>query len=215
MLSLPSFTDFLAFFAPYICFWGYSLVFVGTMLENSFLLGFFMPGVVIVLLAGYYARSCLNLETVVVLAVLGAFLGDNLDYWLGRLQSPWISRFTIISAYLNKVQPLVKKFGGKVVFLGRFSAYLRGWVALSAGVMRIPYRQFVLYDFASALIWGAAWVTVGYIAGLNEANLARFFKGTEIVFWVAIISLLGWYIYRHSNQWGKIVGAIWSGIREK
>lgn len=213
-MNLPTIGDLKLWLEPLVCTWGYLLVFGGTILENSIILGLIAPGVWIAIIAGFYARTgCLNFETVIALTIAGALIGDHIDFLLGRMQSGWILKIPFAAAYLAKVQPLVQKHGGKIIFMGRFSAYLRSWVALSAGTLGLPYRRFLAYDIPSAMIWSVAWVTVGYVIGQNETYLTRFFRGTEIFFWVLVVGAVGFYLYRHRHDlrlalqilrtWGK------------
>ncbi len=215
-MSLPSVSQIKTLLEPLVCTWGYPIVFGGTVLENSIILGLIVPGVWIALVAGYYARvGCLNLEMVIVLSTLGALVGDHIDYWLGRTQIQWIRRFSLLKRYIEKVEPLVKQYGGKMVFIGRFSAYLRSWVALSAGALGLPYRQFLLYDVPSAVVWSIAWVTAGYLLGQNELYLRRFFAGTEILFWVAVVLIVGFYLYRRRAEMYALWGLLTTWVRKR
>ena len=82
---MPSVAEVLSIVEYLIKSWGIFIVPIGAFLENSVILGFIFPGVTLIFLSGFVARTTGNsLWLIVLLAALGAFLGDNLDYFLGR-----------------------------------------------------------------------------------------------------------------------------------
>ena len=82
---MPSVAEILSIVEYLIKSWGIFIVPIGAFLENSVILGFLFPGVTIIFLSGFVTRTTgESIWLVVVLATIGSFLGDNLDYFIGR-----------------------------------------------------------------------------------------------------------------------------------
>jgi len=82
---VPSAAEIISFAEFLIGKWGIIIVPVGAFLENSVILGFIFPGVTLIFLSGFVARTTgESIWLIVGLATIGAFLGDNFDYFLGK-----------------------------------------------------------------------------------------------------------------------------------
>ena len=121
--------------------YGYYAIFLVVMLESA---GIPMPGETILVSASIYAstRAGLDIRYVILAAGCGAIVGDNIGYWIGRAFGPRIlARFGPrigLDARKQKLgQYLFKRYGGAIVFFGRFAALLRTYAALLAGINRL------------------------------------------------------------------------------
>lgn len=125
---------FLTNIEPYIAQHGYWAVFVIVLLESA---GVPLPGETALILAAGYAGATgqMNLLWIIIAAAAGAILGDNLGFWIGRR---WGAKFLLRygkyihlpESRLRLGQFLFKKHGAKIVFFGRFVAFLRVLAAL-------------------------------------------------------------------------------------
>ena len=84
---------------------------------------------------------------VIAATVAGAVVGDNIGYWVGdkvgyRLLLRYGGRFGVTERKIKLGQYLFLRHGGKVVFFGRFVAFLRALAALMAGMNRMPWGRF-------------------------------------------------------------------------
>ena len=163
------------------------IVFAMPALEASTFLGFIFPGEIACLLGGVLAfESKVSLALVIVAAVAGAVVGDSVGFAIG---------FRYGDALLNKVPPrflkpehvvrtkeLIVRLGGRAVFVGRFAAALRALVPGFAGVSKMRYRTFFIWNFAGGTVWATAVVIAGYLAG-NAWHRAA-----------SDISLIGWCV---------------------
>ncbi len=132
------------------------------------------PGETMLLVAAIYAGTThrLSLPLVIVAAASGAILGDNLGFWIGREGGYHLLRRYGHYLHLDerKVklgQYLFRKYGGKVVFFGRFIAILRTWVAFLAGTNRMPWVPFLFYNAMGGIIWATLNGLGGYLLGEN------------------------------------------------
>lgn len=152
--------------------YGYWAIFIVVALESS---GLPLPGETMLVGAAIYARlsGALAIEAIVVAAAGGAIVGDNIGYWIGREfgyrfleRHGW--RVGIGPEKLRLGQYLFYKWGGAIVFFGRFVALLRILAALLAGANHLPMGRFFLFNAAGGVVWamvfglGAYYLTAGF-----------------------------------------------------
>jgi undecaprenyl-diphosphatase len=153
--------------------WSYFIIFAAAALECAAFVGLLIPGESLVLASGFFAhQGILELFPVMLAAGLGAITGDNIGYVVGaRLGREWLrrkgSRFGIRKRGLDRVEQFFQRQGPKAVFFGRFVGFARALVPFVAGASDMPYRRFVLYDAAGAVLWTIGFVTLGYLVGAS------------------------------------------------
>ncbi len=142
-----------------IASYGYLAVFVVIALESA---GLPLPGETILLSAAIYAGSTGNLDItlIVAAAAAAAILGDNLGYWVGRRWGmPLLLRhghlIGIDHGRLKLGQYLFREHGGKIVFFGRFTAMLRAYAAVLAGVNKLDSRRFMFFNGVGGVAWAS------------------------------------------------------------
>jgi membrane protein DedA with SNARE-associated domain len=148
---------FLAKIEPFVAQHGYWVVFLIVMLESA---GVPLPGETVLILASGYAGATahLTLGLVIACAAAGAIIGDNIGFWVGRTYGAKFllryGKFVHLSKKRLKLgQYLFKRHGAKIVFFGRFVAFLRVFAALLAGVNRYHWPQFLFFNAAGGIIW--------------------------------------------------------------
>ena len=156
--------------------YGYYAVFTVVMLESA---GVPMPGETVLVTAAIYAgtRHQLDIRLVIGAAAAGAIIGDNLGFAIGRaLGAPVLARLgPRIGLDARKQllgQYLFKRFGGAIVFFGRFAALLRTYAAVLAGVNRLNAGTFFLYNAAGGITWAAVFGVGGYLLGQSIERVA-------------------------------------------
>jgi membrane-associated protein len=161
------------------------VVFAMPALESSTFLGFIFPGEIACLLGGVLAyQSKLALGLVIVVAIAGAVIGDSVGFAVGYRYGDMLLK-KVPERFLNpehveRTKNLILKLGGRAVFVGRFAAALRALVPGLAGVSKMQYRTFVVWNFAGGTVWATAVVVAGYLAGKAWRTVA------------ADISRIGW-----------------------
>lgn len=167
------------YLTPFFSVYGYYFVFFGIMLETSAFLGLIIPGETIILLACVYAgRGDLNIFIIVPLVILGAILGDNIGYWIGYKGGyPFALKygkyFFVKKEYLAKAEQYYKEHGPKTVMVARFTAFLRGFAAVAAGISKMNYKKFFFYDAIGAILWSFVISIPGYFFGQNMQYLKK------------------------------------------
>ena len=160
---------FIEYIQPLIIQHGYWAVFAIVMLESA---GVPLPGETVLLLASGYAGATGNLDIVwiVVAAASGAIIGDNIGFWIGRtFGAKLLVRYGkfihLPESRLKLGQYLFERHGGKIVFFGRFVAFLRVLAALLAGVNKYDWGKFLLFNASGGVIWAAIMGAGGYLFG--------------------------------------------------
>ncbi|UIE37920.1 DedA family protein [Leptodesmis sichuanensis] len=166
--------------------YGYWAVFLGILLEN---IGIPIPGETVTLAGGFLAgNDQLSYWLVLGNAVLGATLGGNVGYWVGRYGG-WplllgIGRLVRIEeTRLVALRDQFSENATKAVFLGRFVALLRIFASPLAGIAQMPYLKFLLYNTLGALAWAVVMVSLSYFAG-------QFIPLDKLVAWASQFALL-------------------------
>jgi membrane protein DedA with SNARE-associated domain len=161
---------------PLIAHYGYFAVFVLVALESA---GVPMPGETALVSAAVFAgQGTLSLPGVIACAATAAILGDNLGYWVGReFGFPLVYRYGHLIRFdegrLKVAQYLFLRHGGKIVFFGRFVAILRAFAAFLAGVNRLPWPRFLIFNALGGIVWALAFGLGGWSLGLAFEHYAR------------------------------------------
>jgi membrane protein DedA with SNARE-associated domain len=148
---------------------GYPAVVLFIFIEST---GIPIPGETMLLLASFYAATSnrLLLPIIIACAAFGAIMGDNLGYYIGRTGgrafAERFGRYVFLKMeHLDKAEQFFRKHGPKTVFFGRFIALLRIWAAFLAGMNKMHWRTFLVYNAAGAIVWSTLMGTLGYLAG--------------------------------------------------
>jgi membrane protein DedA with SNARE-associated domain len=173
---------------------GYVTLFIGT----------FMEGESVLALAGVAASyGYLTFEYVVAVAALGAFLGDQACFWVGRRYGASIlARYPKLAAKAPRVERLVRRWDAPAVILLRFLYGLRIAGPIVIGSFGIPAWRLALFNAIGALIWAPIVASVGYFAGYAlEAWIGRL-KSFQIAFlMVALVGLgLAWLLVQSRRR---------------
>jgi len=109
----------------------------------------------------------LNVVWLMVAAGLGAFVGDNIAYWIGRAAGrPLVEKVLRgRTDQLDNVQAQFDRRGGIFIIIGRFIPGGRTAVAVGAGILHFPWLQFIVYDAIAAVIWAFQAALPGFIGG--------------------------------------------------
>ena len=143
-------------------------------------LGIPLPGETTLVVAAIYAGKThnLNIVGVILSAIAGAIIGDNIGFLIGH----WGGYRLLVryGHYIRLTQPRVKllrymfhRFGGRVVFFGRFVSILRAYAAFFAGTSRMPWQRFLVFNATGGIVWAAAWGTAAYVLGNQIDRLSR------------------------------------------
>jgi membrane-associated protein len=190
----------LDFLRNLIAHYGYWAVGATLLLENT---GIPVPGETILLLASFlaYSRDELRLPYIILIGVCAATVGDNLGYVIGYsggrpLLHRYRSTFRIHPETIARGEQLFDRYGAATIFFARFIFGLRVIAGPLAGVLRMPWKRFAVFNFLGALLWVSVIATVGYKFGKHWDLLTEYVEslniGIVIVVAVAIVALWFW-----------------------
>jgi len=187
----------------YMLVYGYWAVFFGVMLENA---GVPVPGETILLIAGYFASTGeFNIALVMIIAASGAVVGDNIGFAIGHHYGRGfllrVGRFFFLTPKrLEHMENYFERHGNKTILVARFITGLRVFAALLAGASRkMPWRVFVLYNMAGAVLWSVVITTLGYLFGASLPLLVKWVgrSGTILLIAAVVIGVIAWRVRRH------------------
>ncbi|MBV9086248.1 MAG: DedA family protein [Acidobacteriaceae bacterium] len=172
--------------------WGYWTVMVVLLLENA---GMPVPGETVLLFASFlaYSEGELRLPYIILIAIAACTFGDNLGYFIGhRGGRPLLERyqhiFHISNATISRGERLFARHGSVTIFFARFIFGMRIVAGPLAGVLNMPWRQFVLYNLLGATVWVTVISLVGYFFGSEWDTLVKVMGKVNLV--VALIFVL-------------------------
>jgi membrane protein DedA with SNARE-associated domain len=187
----------------YMLVYGYWAVFFGVMLENA---GVPVPGETILLIAGYFASTGeFNIALVMIIAASGAVVGDNIGFAIGHHYGRGfllrVGRFFFLTPKrLAHMENYFESHGNKTILVARFITGLRVFAALLAGASRkMPWRVFVVYNMAGAILWSIVITTLGYLFGASLPLLVKWVgrSGTILLIAAVVIGVIVWRVRRH------------------
>jgi membrane protein DedA with SNARE-associated domain len=170
-------------------------------------LGIPLPGETMLVTAAVYAGATgkLEIEWVLLCAMAGAIIGDNIGYGLGRWGGLRLlrryGRYVRIDERRIKLgRYLFLRHGGKVVFFGRFTAVLRTYAAFLAGTLHMDWRRFLFFNATGGILWslifglGAYWAQDAFHRLSTPANIAFGVIGISAAIWLI------WFAHRNAER---------------
>lgn len=149
--------------------WSYVLLFLVIFMETGLVVTPFLPGDSLLFAAGALAATgSFDVVTLWVTLSVAAFLGDTVNYWIGHFIGPKAfkddSRL-FKKQYLDKAQAFYNKHGGKAIILARYVPIVRTFAPFVAGIGKMNYRKFLMYNLVGGLAWVTIFVWGGYLFG--------------------------------------------------
>ena len=183
--------------------YGYWALAAILLLENA---GVPLPGETVLLLASFlaYSQHALQLSWIVAVGTLAATLGDNLGFALGHYGGrPVLDRyqsiFRIPQTTLTRGENLFARYGAATIFFARFVFGMRIIAGPLAGVLRMPWRRFLIFNFFGAALWVSVIASVGYLFGRHWDRLEQILKRFDILAAILLI-LIALYLWRRNRR---------------
>ncbi|MDR2405228.1 MAG: DedA family protein [Deltaproteobacteria bacterium] len=160
----------------------------------------FLPGDSLLFAAGAIAArdsSPLNIGLLLVLIATAAFLGDTLNYWVGRYLGPKVlnrdGRF-LKKKYLDKTRDFYDKYGAKTIVLARFVPIVRTFAPFVAGVGSMRYRKFLFYNLTGGILWSVLLTGAGYLFGGLPLVKDNFTMVILAIIFISILPMIVEYV---------------------
>ncbi|MBI5758859.1 MAG: DedA family protein [Planctomycetales bacterium] len=180
--------DLITQFGP----WIYGLMFLIVFCETGLVVTPILPGDSLLFALGTFAgMGRLDLTTLLVLLIAAAILGDSANYWLGSLVGPRIFRGENVRflnrKHLDRTHEFFERYGAKTIIIARFVPIVRTFAPFVAGMGRMTYRRFMVYNVAGGIVWVVLFVLGGYFFGSREFVKKNF---TLVILGIIVVSVL-------------------------
>jgi len=184
--------------------YGYWALALTLLLENA---GIPLPGETILLLASFlaYSEHAFTLPWVIAVATIACTIGDNLGFALGYYGGrPLLERyqhfFHIPSNTVRRGEDLFARFGAATIFFARFVFGMRIIAGPLAGVLRMPWKKFAVFNFLGAAVWVTVISGFGYFFGRHWWRVERLLKRVDIAIVVVVVLMIALWWWRNRNR---------------
>lgn len=178
--------------------WTYVILFIIIFLETGLVITPFLPGDSLLFVGGAAAASgILDLWTLILVIIVGAVLGDTLNYWIGNRIGLrfFCERYPDIvkQEYIDRTNGFFEKYGGATIFVARFVPMVRTFAPCLAGIGTMQYRRFLIWNLLGAIAWSFSLVLAGYYLGtftVVKENMSLLMIGVILLSLGTIIFIL-------------------------
>jgi len=184
----------------YLTDYGYWAVAAALLLENA---GLPVPGETILLLASFlaYSEHRLGLPWIILVGVCAATVGDNLGFAIGfyggrRLLERYQKTLHIRPDVIARGEDLFARYGSTTIFVARFIAGMRIVAGPLAGVLRMSWRKFLLFNFLGAVLWVSVIAGLGYLFGKHWEALVDLVQDANLAIAVAVVIVVVFFWWR-------------------
>ena len=153
--------------------------------ETGLLIGFFLPGDSLLVSVGIVCyNSGWPIGLLMAILSVAAIVGDSVGYWIGLKSGPRIfsreKSFFFRKDHLLAAQAFYEKHGGKTIILARFMPIIRTFAPVVAGVGKMDYRRFLMFNVVGGIAWIVSMLLLGYaITPLLDPPLRALFGNPE------------------------------------
>ena len=167
--------------------WTYAILFLIIFCETGLVVTPILPGDSLLFAAGTFAaKGDFNPSLLIPLLCIGAVLGDALNYSIGRYLGPKVLQGEskiFKKQYLDKTQRFYERYGGKTIIFARFVPIVRTFAPFMAGVGKMKYTHFAIYN----VIGGVVWIVLFVLAGLFFGNIPAVKQNFTLVIMAIIV----------------------------
>lgn len=175
----------------------YIVLFIVIFIETGLVIMPFLPGDSLLFMAGMFAaKGNLSLALILSLLFFAAVLGDNVNYWVGRKLGLGVfewkirGRQLVKPSYLEKTEQFFEKRGVAAIIMARFVPIVRTFTPFAAGVGKMKYRTFLLYDLIGGFLWIFSMTLAGYFLGEIKWIRENNEKVVLIIIFISVLPML-------------------------
>lgn len=185
--------------------WIYAILFLIVFCETGLVVTPFLPGDSLLFAVGALAAvdtsGTLTAPLAILLLSIAAILGNTVNYAIGaRIGPPAFSgRYRLLKVeYLRQTEDYFKRYGAATIVISRYLPILRTFAPFVAGVGRMPYGRFQLYNVLGGVSWVVVFIVAGYLFGNIPLVKDNFGIVTLLIIFVSLLPVLGLLLKRRS-----------------
>ena len=175
---------------------GFYVVMFVIFAETGLFFGFFLPGDYLLFLAGMFVATGkldVNIYVLILGLCVSAISGNFTGYWFGRKTGPVLyerkDSFFFKKRYLKAAEEYYNKQGAFALIMGRFVPIVRTFAPIFAGVVKLDFKRFALYNIVGAILWIASLTLLGYFLGKRFEKEINDYLLYIIIGFIAVTSL--------------------------
>jgi membrane-associated protein len=150
-------------------FWTYFILFAIIFCETGLVVFPYLPGDSLLFVAGALSGAgLLRVEVLIITLIAAAILGDSVNYWIGHTTGMKVfeKNYSLVKKeQLEKTEEYFARYGGLTIVIARFVPFIRTFAPFLAGVGKMSYRWFLMYNVLGAVLWISGFVLAGYFFG--------------------------------------------------
>jgi membrane-associated protein len=150
-------------------FWTYFILFAIIFCETGLVVFPYLPGDSLLFVAGALSGAgLLRVEVLIITLIAAAILGDSVNYWIGHTTGMKVfeKNYSLVKKeQLEKTEEYFARYGGLTIVIARFVPFIRTFAPFLAGMGKMSYRWFLMYNVIGAVLWISGFVLAGYFFG--------------------------------------------------
>ncbi len=171
--------------------------------ESGMFIGFFFPGDTLLISAGVFAAiGKLSLSSIIIVAAMAAILGDNTGYHIGKRYGRRLFKkpdgVVFKQKYVSDAEIFFEKYGVKTMLIAHFIPVIRTFAPAVAGVSKMRYRYFFIFDAIGDIAWTITVTLIGYWFGRKIPNIDHYILLAVLA---VVVITLGPTVYHLSKSY--------------
>jgi len=190
---------------------GFYLLLIVVYAETGLFFGFFLPGDYLLFMAGLLCATGLLPVSIYLLVsslIVAGILGNYTGYWFGYRTGPFMENrkesFFFKKRYVVMAEEFYQKYGGMALILGRFFPIIRTFAPIFAGIVKVDFKKFSLYNFIGSVAWVTILTLSGYFLGRKYPGLKDYLQYIVIALIVVTSVPLLFAFLKRSKSTNKI-----------
>lgn len=162
---------------------GFYFLLIVVFAETGLFFGFFLPGDYLLFMAGLLCSSGMidvSLTTLILSVILAGILGNYTGYWFGYRTGPMLfnknDSLFFKKRYVVIAEEFYAKHGGMALVLGRFFPIIRTFAPIFAGVVKVDFKKFTIYNLVGSIAWVNSFILSGYFLGRRYPQLKDYLE---------------------------------------
>jgi membrane-associated protein len=172
--------------------WTHAILFLIIFCETGLVVTPLLPGDSLLFAVGTFAaQGSLDVKLLTISLSIAAIAGDTVNYWIGYFVGPKVfskekSRF-FKREYLDRTHRFYERYGGKTIIIARFVPIIRTFAPFVAGIGRMTYLRFIIYNIVGGVAWIGTFLFGGYFFGALPFVRQNF---SLVILAIIVISIL-------------------------